>query len=128
MWDEVSISVATADFDFSVIGSLPKLHAYRADEKGSRSLAAKGAAQDDKGITASRLHAPNIAESWPMAFSVHSPERTQAEPGKRQREANGDGQPAGCRPPGGVLRVLTDERDSAESRHGQKDSASHLKP
>src|SRR5580765_2322594 len=118
MCEEVSISAPTPAFDLSVIESLPKLHAYRPDEKRSRSLAAKDAAQDDKSITASRLHPPHIAESRTLAFSTHSPERTQAEPGKRQREANGDGEPTGCRPPGSVLRVLTDERDSAESRHG----------
>jgi hypothetical protein len=47
MWEEVSISGATADFDFSVIG-LSKPNAYHTDEKKSRSFAAKNAAQDDK--------------------------------------------------------------------------------
>ena len=120
MWEEVSISGATADFDFSVIG-LSKTNAYHTDEKKSRSFAAKNAAQDDKKFAAT-------TQSRALAFSAYSQERSQAEPGKRERKTNRNCDSAGGRSPRCVLGVFTNESDSAEGRHRQKDGAGYLQP
>ena len=66
--------------------------------------------------------------SGALTLSVHSPERTEAEPGKRERKTNGYGDSAGGGSPGRVLGVFTNKGDSAEGRHRQKNGAGHLKP
>jgi hypothetical protein len=69
-----------------------------------------------------------ITQSGALAFSSNPQERTQAEPGKCERKTNGYGNSAGGRSPRRVLGIFTNEGDSTESRHREKNCAGHLQP
>jgi hypothetical protein len=62
------------------------------------------------------------------ALLSHSPERSHAEPGKCQGEANCNRDAAGGGVPGLVLYTFTDRRDRPERRHENKDRSRDFKP
>src|ERR1700680_3074647 len=69
-----------------------------------------------------------VQKSLTLTFPSSLPERTKAEPGKCQREANCNRDPAGSRLSVSVLHVLTDSLNAAEGRHRQEHGASNLQP
>jgi hypothetical protein len=66
--------------------------------------------------------------SWPVTFSPDSPKGTQAEPGKSQGKAHRQCNSATGGSASRVLGILTSQRDSADTRHREKNSADYLKP
>jgi hypothetical protein len=63
-----------------------------------------------------------------LTLPVHSPKRTQPEPGECKRKANGDSDAPRPNLSGVILAVLFERGAAQAERHHQKENSGHLQP